>query len=166
MEHIVNSETEGIDWVRYSAYVESIRDRLPDHIYSFASSPGYFDLTSPTTLHDAWLESLTIREVTDREDPDTRRMEISLVLLGRFGDRRIHLQYSGVMRYCLSAPPRYGDPGFKHRPHGDLLTHEIRLGCVGLFVHELLFEHDATFLIECSDIRHSEELVGKRSRIL
>ena len=26
-------------------------------------------------------------------------------------------------------------------------------------MHELLFERDATFLIECSDIRHSEEVI-------
>lgn len=26
-------------------------------------------------------------------------------------------------------------------------------------IHELLFENDATFLIECSDFRHSEETI-------
>jgi hypothetical protein len=35
------------------------------------------------------------------------------------------------------------------------------LGHNGLLVHELLFERDSTFLIECSDIRHSEERIAR-----
>jgi hypothetical protein len=56
---------------------------------------------------------------------------------------------------------RYGHSKYDHAAHGDLFTHEIRLGHEGLLVHELLFERDATFLIECSDIRHSEEPIKR-----
>src|SRR5262249_19569328 len=59
MEYILNAETDGIDFDRYSAYVESIRTRLPSHVYAFASNPCYFDLNSRSSLHDAWLEDLT-----------------------------------------------------------------------------------------------------------
>ena len=45
MEYILNSEREGIDFDRYSAYVESIRSRLPTHVYAFASDPSYFEHT-------------------------------------------------------------------------------------------------------------------------
>jgi hypothetical protein len=145
MEHIVNSETEGIDFGRYSAYIESIRDKLPPHVYSFASDPRYFDLSSHSSLHDAWLESVCVREVARGERHQIRRMEISIALLGPFHDRRIHLHYRGVTRYSLGAPPRYGEPRYEHTAHGDLFTHEIRLGHNGLLIHELLFERDATF---------------------
>ena len=157
MEHILNAETEGIDFTRYSRYVESIRDRLPPHIHAFASDSRYFDLSSHSSLHDAWLESLTVREVATGERGEVRGMEVALRLLGPFHDIRIHLHYIGVTRYSFNAPPRYGEPRYEHTAHGDLVTHEIRLGHGGLFVHELLFERDATFFIECSDIRHSEE---------
>ena len=86
-------------------------------------------------------------------------MEIVISLLGPFHDRRIHLHYIGVTRYSFAAPPRYGEPRYEHTAHGDLFTHEIRLSHEGRLVHELLFERDATFLIECSDIRHTEETI-------
>ena len=160
MEHIVNSETAGMDWTRYSRYVESIRDRLPADVFAFASDSRYFDLSSHSSLHDAWLESLTVREVASGERQEIRGMEIAISLLGPFHDRRIRLHYTGVTRYTFGAPPRYGEPRYEHTAHGDLITHEIRLGRDGLLVHELLFERDATFLIECSDIRHSEERIS------
>jgi hypothetical protein len=159
MEHIVNAQTEGIDFTRYSAYVESIRDRLPPYVYSFASDPYYFDLTSHSSLHDAWLETCTVRESASGERQEIRQMEIAISLLGPFHDRRIHFYYTGVTRYSFAVPPRYGEQRYKHTAHGDLFTHEIRLGHDGLFVHELLFERDATFLIECSDNKHSEEAI-------
>jgi hypothetical protein len=161
MEHILNSETDCIDFTRYSAYIESIRDQLPAHIFAFASDSRYFDLSSHSSLHDAWLESMNIREDATGKRHEVRKLEISICLLGPFHDRRIHLHYSGVTRYSFSAPPRYGEPRYEHTAHGDLLNHEIRLGDHGLFIHELLFERKATFLIECSDIRHSEEMLTK-----
>ena len=159
MEHIINSETEGIDFTRYGDSIASIRDKLPPHVYSFASDPRHFNLSSPSSLHDAWLESLTVREAAGGERHEIRRMEVALCLLGPFHDRRILLHYTGVTRYSFTAPPRYGEPRYEHTAHGDLITHEIRLGHGGLLIHEMLFERDATLLIECSDIRHSEEMI-------
>ena len=162
MEHILNSETDGIDFTRYSAYVATIQEMIPAHVYSFASDSRYFDLTSHSSLHDSWLESLTIREVASGERKEIRRMEVAICLLGPFHDRRIHLHYSGVTHYKFDAPPHYGEQRFEHTAHGDLFTHEIRLGHDGLLIHELLFENDSTFLIESSDLRHSEEMIANK----
>jgi hypothetical protein len=101
-----------------------------------------------------------VNENASGERHEIRRLEVKISLLGPFHDRWINLNYTGVTRYTFDTPARYGDPRYEHTAHGDLFTHEIRLGQNGLFVHELLFERDATFLIECSDIRHSEELIA------
>ncbi|MDA7881418.1 hypothetical protein N9A94_03860 [Akkermansiaceae bacterium] len=162
MEHIVNSKSDGIDYTRYAAYLATIREMIPVHVYSFASDSRYFDLNSRSTLHDSWLESLTLREVASGERGEIRRMEVAICLLGPFQDRRIHLHYSGVTLYRFDAPPHYGEQRFEHTAHGDLFTHEIRLGHDGLLIHELLFENDSTFLIECSDVRHSEEMIADK----
>jgi hypothetical protein len=159
MEHILNAQAEGIDFTRYSLYVESIRDKLPPHVYSFASNPEHFNLTSHRSLHDARLENVTVQETASGNRSEIRRVEIAISLLGPFHDRRIHLNYFGVTRYSLVAPPRYGKSRYERTAHGDLYTHEIRLGSESLLIHEILFERDATFLIECSDITHSEEHV-------
>lgn len=160
MDHIYN-KPGAIEYGKYKEYVESIREKLPEHIYAFAANPDYFNLKSHSSLHDAWLESLTVMETASGDRSQVRKLEIKISLLGSFHDRRIHLHYTGVARYSFDAPPRYGEPRYEHTAHGDLFTHEIRLGHQGLFIHEILFERDATFLIECSDIRHSEELIAK-----
>lgn len=159
MEYIINSETGGIDFMRYSAYIASIKGMIPEHVYAFASDPRHYDQSSPSSLHDSWLESLTVREVAGGERKEIRRMEVTIILLGPFHDRRFHLHYSGVTLYKFCAPPHYVEQRFNHIAHGDLFTHEVRLGHDGLTVHELLFENDATFLIECADFRHFEELI-------
>jgi hypothetical protein len=159
MEYMLNNKPGEIDYFPYRAYVDSIREQLPPHVYAFASDVRHFDLESHSSLHDAWLESFTVREAASGERQEIRRTEIAIALLGPFHDLRIHLRYTGVTRYSFTASPRYGDSRYAHTAHGDLFTHEIRLGHEGLLVHELLFERDATFLIECSDIRHSEETI-------
>ena len=163
MDYIVNSETEGIDFTRYSRYIESIRDLLPSHIYAFASDSQYFDLSSPSTLHDAWLESFDVREIAIGKRQEIRRMEATVILLGAFHDRLIRLHYTGITRYSFQAPPQYGKARYEHTAHGDLITHEIRLGHEGLFIHELLFERGATFFVECADIQHSEQPIKEET---
>ena len=159
MEHILNTETEGIDFERYSSFIDSIRDQIAPHVYAFAANPCHFDLSSRSSLHDAWLENLSISESASGERSENRRTEISMRFLGPFHDRRIHLLYTGVTRYSFSSPPHYDEPRYEHTTHGDLYTHEVRLGDEGRLIHELCFENKAQFLIECLDFTHSEEIL-------
>ena len=160
MEYILNDKPGEIDYWRYHAYVETIREQLPPHVYAFASNICHFDLESHSSLHDSWLETLTVREVASGERREVRRMEVAISLLGAFHDLRIHLHYTDVNQYSFLAPSRYGETRYAHTAHGDLFTHEVRLGGNGLLVHELMFERGATFVIECSDIRHFEEAIS------
>lgn len=153
MEHI-NPKPGHIDFGRYRTYLESVREQLPAHVYAFASNPCHFDLESHSSLHDAWLESLAIRETASGMRREVRRIEIDVCLRGPFHDRRIHLNYMGVWQYSFVAPPCSG-----WDVHGDLFIHEIRSSGGGRFVHELEFRRGATFMIECSDLRHSEEML-------
>lgn len=157
MEYILNAKVDGIDHASYVEYLSTIRAELPDHIYDFASNLQHFDISSASSLHDAWLESLIVREVASGARSEIRRLEVRLALLGPYHDRLIHLTYSGVERYLFDSPSRPGEPRYTHTAHGDLLTHEIRLGAQGLFVHEILFERGSTLLIEFSEFSHHEE---------
>lgn len=156
MEYILNVATGELDFdryrTRYRTYVESIRRKLPVHVYGIASNPDYFNLDSRSSLHDAWLETLRIREVASGERNQIRQLEIQLTLLAPHHDRWIHFRYAGVTQYSF-----YGEAKHKDSAQGDLLTHEIRLGRDGMLVHELLFERGSTLLIECAHIEHSEE---------
>jgi hypothetical protein len=157
MHYILNDKVEGIDYFRYLEYLQTVKRDLPDHIYAFASDFRHFDLSSPSSLHDAWLESLTVREVASGSRNEIRKLEVKLSLLGPYHDRTIHLTYSGVERYSFDSPARPGETRYSHTAHGDLLTHEIRLGTHGLFVHELLFERGSILLVEFSEFVHCEE---------
>ena len=161
MEYILNTETEEIDFGRYLAYVESVRGHFPAHVYAFASNPNHFSLDSPNSLHDAWLETLTVREAASGERKQFRQLEVQLCLLAPYHDRWIHLHYSGVAQYSLQTPAKYAEPKYKDTAHGDLLTHEVRLSHNGLLLHEILFERGSTLLIECEDIRHSEDMLSQ-----
>ena len=146
-----------IDFDRYARYVESIRDRLPKHVHAFASDPRFFNITSNSSLHDAWLESFTVREAASGQRHEIRRLEIQILLLGPFHDLRTRLHYTDVIGYSAFAPAKPGHPRYEHTAHGNLITHEVRLSDNGGLIHEILFERDATILIECADFRHSEE---------
>lgn len=156
MEYMYNFETGVIDFAPYSTYLESIRHLLPAHVYAFASNSNYYDLESPGSLHDSWLETLTVRENASGDRREARQLEIHLCLYGPYHDRWINLRYIGVTFYSFHTPD---NKSREHTAHGDLLTHEIRLGNDGLLIHEILFTTDATLLIECKDIVHSEEII-------
>lgn len=159
MKYILNEQVEGIDYAAYAAYLETIRHALPDHLYRFAADPRHFDLSAPSSLHDAWLESLTVRETASGSRNELRRLEVEICLLGPYHDRRIHLGYTGVERYIFDTPARPGEPRYTRTAHGDLLTHEIRLGDGDLFVHELLFERGSSLLIEFAGFSHREVML-------
>jgi hypothetical protein len=106
VEHILNSETGGIDFDRFRVYVESIRNKLPEHVYAFSSNPGHFNLGSRSSLHDAWLETLTVRETASGERKQIRQLEIQVCLFGPHHDRWIHLNYRGITQYSLHTPPQ------------------------------------------------------------
>ena len=153
MNHIL-SDDGMIDFDRYLAYLETVREKLPDHVFSFASDSRHFDLESRTSLHDAWLESAVVKEMPSSNEGN-RKVDIVLTLLGPFHDRLIQLRYSDVERYSLAALTSQQDLGNRPSGHGDLYTHEIRLGEKGQLVHELLFVNDATIFIEFSGFSHS-----------
>ena len=152
---LISQKPGHIDHRRYAAYLETIRGQLPEHIYSFAANPDHFDLHSRNSLHDAWLEDLSITERGEGERSQIRSVEISLCLLGAFHDRRIHLHYKGVRSYEVSMP----SPSLCGHPR-DLFTHEVRVGNTGLVIHELEFQNEGRIIVECADLRHSEELIG------
>jgi hypothetical protein len=108
VEHILKSETDGIDFDRYRVYVESIRNKLPEHVYAFASNPGHFNLDSRSSLHDAWLETLMVRETASGERKQIRQLEIQVCLFGPYHDRWIHLKHGRHAVFVSYASQIYG----------------------------------------------------------
>jgi hypothetical protein len=142
-------------------YVESIRSKLPTHVYSFVCNPSYFNLDSRSSLHDAWLEKLMVRETANGERRQNSPARDTALPVWPYHDRWIHLNYTGVTQYSFHTPLNTGSRS-TGRPRTEIYLHtKIRLDHDGLLLHELLFERGSALLIECPDITHSEEMIAK-----
>ncbi|MGD9562836.1 MAG: hypothetical protein AB7F88_11405 [Pyrinomonadaceae bacterium] len=136
----------GYDRDAYVSYLESIRDRLPEHVMQFASDPDLFY----RSFHDSWLDYLNIVEVAAGERMEERSTEIEVRLLGPFHDRRVFIRYKGVIEYQFRADN-------VEKGHGDLLLHEVHLGDDSELIHELEFDRHRTMVIRCRDLIHWED---------
>jgi hypothetical protein len=75
---------------------------------------------------------------------------------GQEDDRHIRLIYSGVVRYEIRG--KRERLGWHDSFHGDIYTHEVRVGDTGGVVHEILFRSDSTIEVECVDFRVDDEI--------
>ena len=156
MEHILTSR--GIDFDAYLAYLATVRDRLPAHVAAFAADSRHYSLTDHESLHDAWLESVVVREDARGTRREVRSTAVEIALLGPFHDRTHVLRYAGVRRYEFAGSA-------VATGHGDLYVHEVRLARDGVSIeHELLFQAPpggaaSRLLIECADLTHEMILI-------
>src|SRR5579883_3082902 len=122
----------------YFAYLESIRDELPDSARGYALDPSHYDLTSHSSLHDACLESFTVREPAPGDRNQYRSIEIEAIFLGPFHDRRMTLVYKEVQDYNIQSPAELVSSPCS-MGHGDLLVHRFRMEPGRVLVHDLEF---------------------------
>lgn len=145
----------------YFAYLEIVRSKMPEPIYRFAADPSNHDLTSPTSLHDAWLEQLTVAEVPEPGTRQYRGLSIVTTYLGPNHDLKIHITYGDVGAYELRNPEGYWLPPTFKAGHGDLLVHELRLGENDRFEHELVFSRGSVFVIQFRVLEHRIEWLAE-----
>ena len=144
---------------RYREYLESIRAQLPTNIYELATANWKFDFRDHRCLHDSWVDSVVVREVSDPEEEADRSTELAVSLRGAYHDGHTSLIYRGVSNYALqlrsSLDERTNLPLRREDNHGDWLIDEIRLGKSAAVVHEILFSSGATWLIEFKSLEYA-----------
>jgi len=138
---------------KYLAYLDEVRDKLPNGARSFAEAPWHYDFKNSQCPHDSWVETVIISEPAEGETKDHRGLEITVKLLAAFHDGLIELRYKGVYEYEMRGHSDESRPKL-HRPHGDWLIDEVRLAENGRVIHEIKFTL-ASWLIECEDINYS-----------
>ena len=120
-------------WESFDGYLALLNEwqgRLPKHVYDFAGDIERHNLTSPRSLHDAWVESITVSEHRNDERPFDARLQIQLVLLGPMHDRKFSLVYTGVARFELGGVSNQHNVNDTF--HGDLLKHRVILDADGI----------------------------------
>ena len=139
----------------YFQYLEKNKAEFPKHIYEFAIDEERHNLRSPHSLHDAWISSILIKEVRNKERPFDSHSVIELLLLGPMHDRDFHIKYEGIHKYEVHGnknPYNWNDT-----LHGDILQHEIIKNEDQLFVHRLIMSSSSSIEIVCSNIIFEEK---------
>jgi HEAT repeats/PBS lyase HEAT-like repeat len=124
-------------WRRYRHYLESIRDKLPEGARQYAFSPNH-NCPDRECPHDSWLEEvrLEVRSWGDRHQ--YRGQDIHTRFLGSYHDGYIEFHYRNVYDYLLAGVTEW-------------MYDEVRLGEDGHVIHEIRFDADTHWLIECDD---------------
>lgn len=146
-------------WKRYYEYLDSVKLALPRSAYEFARADWHYSATDPRSLHDAWLVTFALVENPEANSRSKRSVDARITLLGPNHDRHIHLLYGQVQSYTVMASHEGISSGNVRDGHGDWLLDEVRLSRNGGVIHEIAFRSGARWLLECQDIRHSEQLL-------
>lgn len=156
MQFIVEDPDGGWNLQPYFEYLLRVKHRLPPEVFAFAADSRNYDLTSHQSLHDAWLENLSISEPATGERSEVRGIQIDCRLLGPYHDFDICLSYRGVRDYNLVSPAAIDGPPSIGIGHGDLLMHEVRLADDDRAItHELHFSRGSVLQITCATFSHS-----------
>jgi hypothetical protein len=155
MRYIHLKEDDSIMFDRYLEALATYRAQLPEGVAQFAGDEERFMLSHPKSLHDARLERATVKETPGNEQGPSV-VEVELLLAGQEGDRLIRLRYDGVSRYEIRGKQERFC--WHDTFHGDIYTHEVRVGDAGSVVHEILFKSDFIIEIECVDFRVEDEI--------
>jgi hypothetical protein len=132
----------------YKVHLEAIRDRLPIHVYEFAAAPWHYD-DGKLGLHDSWVESLIIEEISSGSRHEKRSIQIRVKLLGAYHDRYIELIYKNVWKYKLRVARDFLGSEIGH---GDWLYDEFDLSRKGFVIHKVRFRTGSTWQINCRDL--------------
>lgn len=140
----------------YMKYMEQNKNKFPSHVFEFAADVNRYTLSSPHSLHDSWMTSISIKENRKKERPFDPEPSIEIELLGQMHDRNIILKYTGVESYEMKGIKNLYNWGDTYQ--GDVSCHEVRLNEDGLLTHEILFASESTIEIVCKNFECIEEM--------
>ena len=122
---------------------------MSEDTFRFAIDPSRYDLRSPNSLHDSHINSIHVSHGDISLQSNIERIDISITLWSKWGDKKHVLQYYGVRVYDL-----VNIKSGKYQP-SDVLVHEFRFEN-GFLIHEIALERSASIKIECEKFHYSE----------
>jgi len=145
---LVNDENETLEefllrYKKYYDYIETVKQAMPQAAYMFAIAPWHYNHNDPRCPHDAWIETIKVREIASGSRSQIRSTEIFIRLLGAFHDGYIEITYEKVVNYSIIQNTPDG--------HGDWLLDEIRLSEEKIVIHEIIFVGGRCMIV-CEDI--------------
>ena len=147
---LMSRNEEGYQLERYLGYLQQVRTSLPEGAQSFALADWHYDLAHSKCPHDSWLETVTLRELSQGTRMEIRGLEITAKFLGAYHDGFFEIIYKDVQSYSLVLPKERGRSAVV--AHGDWIIDEIFLTEEGSVSHEILFSESGVWKIVCRDL--------------
>ncbi len=138
---------------RYFEYLKTIQDKFPEGAYRLATAQWYYEVTDHRSPHDAWLESVLIRENSTGDRNQRRSIDIVVRLLGAYHDGYIELSYRDVKSYELGIAFQTFHPECDNQGHQDWRCDEFRLSKNEFVLHEINWSR-GSWLIESCDVAY------------
>ncbi len=135
---------------KYLEYLSGASGSFPSKAMEFASSSWHFDFTDHRCPHDAWVESISVKE--ENKGGYGRISRVEMVLLCAYHDYRLHLEYNNVSHYSFSGINLESG-------HGDWVIDEILALRVKGLRHEISFSEGSVLLIESVEFNYWHERV-------
>lgn len=134
----------------YKNYLREHKSFFPESAYDFATADWHYDPQDHRCPHDAWVESLILKETVRSKEAGDESILIEVTLLGAYHDGKIKISYENVNAYNLALLPS----DRLTSGHGDWIIDEIRLSEKNKVIHEIKFWLAGNWKIECSDIKY------------
>jgi len=131
----------------YKKYLESIRNRLPENVFEYATASWHYNRNDLRCPHDARLLRMQFEENVEDEN-----FSIIILLKGAYSRAQLQYRYNNVAHYKLGESNKLKPPVESY--HGDFLMDEIALSKSGRVIHEILFSKGSKFFIECSTFEY------------
>lgn len=148
----------------YLQFVRENADKYPPNAWGFALASWHYDTRDSRCPHDSWIESISIKEITQQDsNSNSRIINISIKLLGAYHDGFIVLHYTNVRNYKMDLS-QCVVRGVQLRGHGDWIVDEVLPAKERGVVHEIKFEAAGSWLIECADILYSWQPIDSHNQ--
>ena len=142
------------EFENYKNYLKSIKDKIPQSAYEFATADWHFNTRDARCPHDAWLEEFKFGEVQNSENFELYPIEIYIKLLGAYHNGYIEFRYKNIHSYSFKSKRSFRLSEYKGEYfHGDWIRDEIRLSENDFVIHEIEWEN-GNWLIESEDVEY------------
>ena len=139
-------------WAEIDRYHACISESLPSGAKQLALAAWHYDASDPRCPHDAWLESVELRN----RDRQSEIRDVRLRLLGAYHDRKLCFDYWNVRDFSVEG--QFIDSTGRDR---DWLFDEVHLLESRRIEHIIAFEA-CEVRIKCEDLTYSYQPIEGR----
>ncbi|MBP1152169.1 MULTISPECIES: hypothetical protein [Methylocaldum] len=149
LTHIYENEQGITCFDQYFDYLNCIKAEMPARLVAFATDRRRYQINGESTLHDAWLKSMSVSKQYAEGAAVISVVQVCLLLATHRTE--VILNYSGVVAVsCSFEPDRWPSQPV------DLLVHEFSKVEKGMFRHFMQFDRSVWLEVKFTEFSFQE----------